>query len=115
MRRFYETKNYADKIIAALQHPIQDTVIHAALILGERKKHSVVEALAELVMATEDVYVATAGVQALGKIGNPDALAFLETITNHPAQMFRKAVSAILEKEFSVACEHGNKTREEIG
>jgi len=40
-----------------------------------------------------------------------------EKKTHHrkDANEVRGAVSAILEKELSVACEHGNKTREEVG
>jgi len=44
-----------------------------------------------------DVYIATAAVAALGEIGTPEALAFLDTLGDHPAQMVRAAARRIVE------------------
>jgi len=44
-----------------------------------------------------DVCIATAAVAALGEIGTPEALAFLDTLGDHPAQMVRAAARRIVE------------------
>jgi len=44
-----------------------------------------------------DVYIATAAVEALGEIGTPEALAFLDTLGDHPAQMVRAGARRIVE------------------
>ena len=96
IRRSWDAREYTDKLVAALRHPVPETVIRVACILGQRREVRGVETLAELVKTTPDVYVAAAGVRALGQIGTPEALAFLQTLMNHPAQMVREGVIAIL-------------------
>jgi HEAT repeat protein len=105
IRRSWDSRQYADKLIAALRHSDQETVIRVVCILGRRREVRAVEGLAALVRTTQDVYVTTAAVRALAQIGTPQALAFLQTIMNHPAQMVRKAVMAILK------ISHVEKTR----
>jgi len=97
IRRSWDSKDYADKLIAALWHPEQGTPIRAAWILGKRREMRAVGALIELVRRTGDVYVATAAVEALGEIGAPEALAFLNALGDHPAQMVRAAARTIVE------------------
>ncbi len=97
IRRCWDSRQYVDKLIAVLRHTEQETVIRAAWILGQRREVRAVDALAALGRTTQDVYIATAGVRALGEIGTPRALEFLATIRDHPAQMVREAVAAVLE------------------
>ena len=96
LHRAWDMKDYVDKIIAALRHPVHETVIHAAWILGQRRESRGVEALANLVRSTEDIYIALAAVKALGDIGNPEARAFLKTISTHSKRLVRETVNAIL-------------------
>jgi HEAT repeat protein len=97
IRRSWDSKDYVDKLIAALGHPEQGTPIRAAWILGRRREVRAVGALIELVRRTADVYIATSAVAALGEIGTPEALAFLDTLGDHPAQMVRAAARRIVE------------------
>jgi len=94
---FYESKDYFEKLILALDHPEQETPIRAAWILGQRRETRAVSALIELIRRTADVYIATAAVEALGEIGTPEALAFLGTQGDHPVRMVRAAARRIVE------------------
>jgi len=93
---FWDSKNIAEKLILALDHPEPETPIRAAWILGERREAGAAQALAVLVRRTRDVYVATAAVEALGKIGTPEAMGFLRTLSVYPARMVREAAREIL-------------------
>jgi len=97
IRRSWDSKDYVDKLIAALLHPEQGTAIRAAWILGQRREARAVGPLIELLRRTVDVYIATAAVEALGEIGTPEALAFLDTLGDHPAQMVRAGARRIVE------------------
>jgi HEAT repeat protein len=104
IRRFYESKDYFEKLILALRHPERQTPLRAAWILGQRREPRAVRALIELIERTDDVYIATAAVEALGKIGTPEALAFLETLTDVDVRMVRAAARRLVEAA------HGEKT-----
>ena len=93
---FWDSKDMAEKLILALAHPEPETPIRAAWILGERREAGAAAALAALVRRTKDVYVATAAVEALGKIGTREALGFLNTLSSYPARMVREAAREIL-------------------
>ena len=95
IRGAWDTKDYVDKLIAALRHPEQGTPIRTAWILGRRREVRALGALIELVRRTTDVYIATSAVEALGEIGTAEAMAFLETLDDHPAQMVKAAAGKI--------------------
>jgi HEAT repeat protein len=97
IRRFYESTDYVEKLILALDHPERETPVRAAWILGERRETRAVGALIGLVKKTTDVYIAAAAVEALGKVGTPEVLAFLETLGDHPVAMIRAAARKFLE------------------
>lgn len=97
IRHFYNCKDYFEKLILALNHPERQTPLRAAWILGQRRETRAVGALIELAHSTDDVYVATAAVEALGKIGTPEALAFVGTLTDAEVRMVRAAARRIVE------------------
>jgi enolase len=97
--RAWPDTDFVDKVIRALTHPEPETPIRAAWILGERRETRAVPALAALLRRTKDVYVATAAVQALGKIGTDEARAGLATAAEHPAMMVRDEVRSILAEQ----------------
>jgi HEAT repeat protein len=102
IEEFWNSKDYVEKLIAALHHPEKETPIRAAWLLGQLKDPRAVPPLIELVKETEDVYIARAAVQALGEIDTPQADRFLRNLTQHHVKMVRDEVQKILaEKESS--------------
>lgn len=93
---FWKSKDYVEKLIVALNHPEPETPIRAAWLLGELKDPRAVEPLIRLIKYTEDVYIAQAAVEALGKFETPESLHFLDTLVHHPVKMVRDTVLQIL-------------------
>ena len=88
-------KNYAEKLIAALNHPEPETSERAARVLGNLREELAVGNLIKLVGRTPNVYVARAAVVALAEIGTPRARKFLASVArNHKASMVREAARA---------------------
>ena len=88
----WRRKSYTEKLIAALNHPEQETSERAARILGNLREAPAVGDLIKLVGKTPDVYVARAAVEALAKIRTPRACKFLASVArNHKARMVREA------------------------
>jgi HEAT repeat protein len=96
IRQFWASKDYVEKLILALNHPEKTTPVRAAWILGRLRTPKAVKALIGLIRRTKDVYLAVAAVKALGEIGTPEAIKFLETIRNHPARVVREAGNRVL-------------------
>jgi HEAT repeat protein len=96
IEEFWESRDYVEKLILALQHPEKDTPIRAAWLLGRIKDPRAVPPLMALARSTEDVYLARAVVHALGDIGTPACLQFLARLRDHPAKLVRDAVRRIL-------------------
>ena len=98
LQRFFDGKDYVDKLIVALEHPEPETPIRAAWILGKRREIRAVEPLIAVVNKTRDVYTARAAVEALDRIGTSRAREFLRVVADtHPADMVRsRARTALL-------------------
>lgn len=76
--RAADARPFAEKLRAALHHSEPQTRVRAAWILGERKEGSGVPDLMAIVIEADDAFVAEAAVEALGKIGAPEAAAVLK-------------------------------------
>jgi hypothetical protein len=96
-RTFWSDKNYVDRLIVALDHPVKSTVARAVWILGKLEADKAVQPLVSLIETTKDVYLIRAAIRALGEIGTNDAMAFLASLSDHPAQMIRDEVQLALE------------------
>jgi len=112
IRTFFASRDYVDKLIVALKHPEPETPGRAAWILGRRRESKAVGPLIELLRKTQDVYTASEAVRALSRIGTPEAMAFLRTLTEHPAGMVRQAVADALADETRAAADH-DKAKED--
>jgi HEAT repeat protein len=99
VRGFYGSKDYFEKLVLALDHPEQGTPIRAAWILGRLREPRAVAHLIGLVKRTRDVYIARAAVEALGEIGTPEAIRFLESLADHPARMVREAAQWMVSQD----------------
>jgi HEAT repeat protein len=107
---FWDSKNMVERLILALDHPEPETPIRAAWVLGERREAGAAAALAVLVRKTKDVYLATAAVEALGKIGTREALDFLNTLSSYPARMVREAAKDTLRRHEGEVQSQGKAT-----
>jgi predicted amidophosphoribosyltransferase len=87
IEEFWNSKDYVEKLIAALHHPEKETPIRAAWLLGQLKDPRAVPPLIELVKETEDVYIARAAVQALG--GRSTLRKLIDSCATSPSIMSR--------------------------
>lgn len=93
---FWRGKDYVEKLLAALDHPEPETHIRVAWILGRMGDEPAVAGLIHLLETTQDVYAAREAVEALAKIGTPQALqAVRQAADAHPAAMVREAAQAV--------------------
>jgi len=93
-----ETQAFAEKLRAALHHSEPQTRVRAAWILGERKEVSGVPDLMAVVVEADDAFVAEAAVEALGKIGAPEAIAVLEQAQKQGTVRVRRAAHRALDQ-----------------
>ncbi len=96
---FFQSKDYVDRLILALDHPEKATPLRAALILGQLKQPKAVEPLIACVQKTRDVYVIQAAIKALGQIGGPEAIQFLKDLCHHPSLIVREEAAKILDNK----------------
>lgn len=99
IEEFWESKDYVEKLILALQHPEKETPIRAAWLLGQIKDPRAIQPLIDLAKSTHDVYLARAAVNALGEIDTPACLQCLAGLRDHPAKLVRDAVRRILARQ----------------
>jgi hypothetical protein len=93
---FWESLDYVEKLIVALNHPEPSTPVRAAHLLGRLGDQRAVPALIRTVESTRDVYLARASIRALGELGSPEAIQFLQSLTAHPARLLREEAEIVL-------------------
>jgi HEAT repeat protein len=98
--------DYADKLIAALHHPEHTTPVRAAWILGERREHKAVNALCRLARESADAFVVQSAVEALGQIGDHQALETARWAASHPSPLVRSKAWRALHR---LSAEEGTK------
>lgn len=85
-----------EKLIYALHHPNSQTCLRAVWLLGKLQDPLSVTPLISLFGETKDIYLATAVVTALSRIGGSEALDFLKNQAIHPVKMIRDKIREIL-------------------
>jgi len=90
VKRLTLEQDYAQKLIAALDHPEPTTPVRVAWILGVRKETRAIPRLARLVRESDDPYIVEAAVEALGRIGDPTGLEAIRFATQHGAARVRE-------------------------
>jgi hypothetical protein len=96
IHEFWDSKDWIEKLILALHHSEPNTRFRAVFLLGRAKDARAVNPLIALIKETREVYLAREAVKALGEIGSADAVEFLRTLINHPANMVKAEVQTIL-------------------
>ncbi len=113
IHEFRDSRDRVEKLILALHHPVPSTPVRAAWLLGKTEDPRAVKALVKLFQETHDVYIAKAVVKALGETRASEAVAFLKTLTTHPAATIRREVERILAREDMGGIRAGNRTQPE--
>ncbi len=90
-----ERLSYTEALESALRCPEGLTARRAAYLLGKRRDQHAVAALGRAV-EEGDPYLAAEAVEALGRIGSPDALALVDAATRHRWVTVRTAAEKIL-------------------
>jgi HEAT repeat protein len=98
---FWDSKDYVEKLILALDHPEPTTPVRAAELLGRVRAAQAVEPLTRLVQHGADVFVVRAAIRALGAIGTSNARESLEALASDPAQWFREEAAQALKAAIS--------------
>ena len=94
----YDQKDFDDKLINSMRHPVRETVGMAVRILGERKIVGAVEPLKRLFDQTDDPYPQRAVLDTLDAIGTEDALNFIMESLDHHISMVRRRAWKIMEE-----------------
>ncbi len=94
---FWDSRDYLEKLILALDHPEPTTPVRAAELLGRLRAAPAVEPLQRLVRASADVFVVRAAIRALGAIGTRGAHEFLRTLTDEPARWIAEEAARALD------------------
>lgn len=94
----HEKKGFEEKLINALRHPERETVQRAVWILGRLKSIVAVKPLIDLFEKTDNPFLKTAILNALGEIKTQDALDFILKSLNSEVSMVRIRARAIIEE-----------------
>jgi HEAT repeat protein len=109
IRAFVSSKEYVDLLILALTHPENTTPIRAAWILGKLGEPRAVPPLIALLTKAKDIYASVAAVRALGQICTAEAIAFLESLSDHPAKILRDEVRKILQSQATPSAQNSGE------
>ena len=98
IHKFWDSKDYVEKLIVSLHHPEPSTPVRAAWLLGKVKEPRAVQSLIDLVRTSSDIYIIRSAIDALGEINTPEAGTFIESLTRRPEKIIQKQATRILEK-----------------
>ncbi|HDP79448.1 MAG TPA: hypothetical protein ENN21_01250 [Spirochaetes bacterium] len=92
---FFESRDYIDKLIAALRHPEPSTPLRAAWLLGKIGDPRAEKPLMECALETDDLYFLRAALLALGDIATEKAIAFVAGYRDHDSVIVRDAAERV--------------------
>lgn len=99
IQAFFASKDYVDRLILALGHPLKETALRAATVLGKLQERRAVGALISTIRRSQDIYLTVASARALGEIGTNRAMRFLVKLCNHSARTVREQAARILAED----------------
>ena len=77
INEFWQSKDFVEKLIVALDHPVPETPIRTAWILGKMREERAIDPLISLIERTQDVFIACEALKALGSASDVKGV-FLE-------------------------------------
>ncbi|MGB4268646.1 MAG: HEAT repeat domain-containing protein [Spirochaetota bacterium] len=75
--------SFEEKLIAALKHPIPETMTMAIIVLGKIKSKRSVQPLIERFNTIDDPYIKREIVKTLFYIGTPESLSFVKSMLHN--------------------------------
>jgi predicted amidophosphoribosyltransferase len=96
------SRNYDEKLLSALHHPLADVRLRAVIAIGRRARADLAPALVELALRhPTDVVQGLEIIDSLLRIARRNAAAFAaleRLVREHPADVVRNATAKILER-----------------
>jgi HEAT repeat protein len=92
----WDEKSFTEKLVQALNHSVRSTAYRACYILGEKREKAAVKPLVELLNGTNDYSLMELVVEALGKIGDENAVPTLIKMLNNRSFLVRGKAATIL-------------------
>lgn len=95
----WDRKNFVEKLIGALKHPLTDVRMRAIVVLGKRREKAAEDVLTDCAFAyPKDVVQGIEIVNSLRRIrdGDPPSGALEKIAKGHPARAVRKAAEGAL-------------------
>ena len=75
-----DSRTYAEKLVAALAHPLPEARVRICWLLGENRIRTAVPDLIKVAAHDPDLFVRKAALAGLGALHDPRAVPLLETI-----------------------------------
>lgn len=94
----YDKRDFEEKLINALKHPVRDTVERAVWILGKLKAYKAVNALIDLFNNTDNTFLKRQILESLYEIDSEPAKAFIISCLHKEKGIVRKKALELMEK-----------------
>jgi len=86
----HEYETYEEKLMMALTHPVREQRMIAIETLGNIRYLPAVPKLELIVRNEADAYVVREVIRALRKIGTPECIQIIASLTDHPSVVVRE-------------------------
>ena len=86
----HEFETYEEKLMQALTHPVREQRMIAIETLGNIRYLPAVPEFELIVRNEEDAYVVREVIRALRKIGTPECMQIIASLTDHPSVVVRE-------------------------
>ncbi len=93
----HDKKDFEEKLINALRHPVRDTIERAVWILGKLKSHIAVDALIDLFNSIDNPFLKRHILEALYEIDSEPAKAFIINCIENEEGIVRKKAIELME------------------
>jgi hypothetical protein len=91
----HEFETYEERLMKALTHPVREQRMIAIETLGNIRYLPAVPKLELIVRNEEDAYVVCEVIRALMKIGTPECIQIIASLTDHPSVVVREELMKV--------------------
>ncbi len=94
----HDKKDFEEKLINALRHPVRDTIERAVWILGKLNSHKAVEALIDLFNSVDNPFLKRQILETLYEIDSEPAKTFIINCIKNEEGIVKKKAIELIEK-----------------